>query len=274
MKSQIEKAEHFLKMHETPDILVLPNAFDAISARILAAEGFPALATTSGGCAFSLGYCDGENITRQEMIEVVGRISRAVDVPVSADMEAGFGVAPEKVAETVEMTIAAGAVGINIEDSEKGGKRALLDHQLSIERIQAARHAIDHSGVPIVLNARTDAFTVGSEDPITEAINRANAYFNSGADCVFVIGVSNSDVIGRLASEINGPLNILAGAQSPTIPELAELGVKRVTFGSGFAKVALTVVKESAKQLRESGSFSWLKGVLGQPDIHGLLGRN
>ena len=274
MMTQAEKAERFRALHRGPGILVLPNAFDVASARILADAGFEAIATTSGGCAFSLGFCDGENIPRDAMAAVIARIAAAVDLPLSADMEAGYGATPSAVADTVRATIDAGAVGINIEDSTKAGPRALLEFDLAVERIRAARAAASDAGLSMVINGRTDVYSVGGEDEVAlfdEATCRANAYLEAGADCAFVIGVRDSVVIGRLAAAIDGPLNILAGADSPPVAELEALGVKRVSVGSGFAKAALTVVKNGAKELKEKGTFEFTRGTLGQPDIHRIL---
>ena len=271
MNTQGDKAEKFLNLHQSNGILVLPNAFDVVSACLMADVGFDAVATTSGGCAFSLGYRDGENIPRAEMVAAISRISHALDIPVSADMEAGYGRSAEDVSETVEETIKAGAVGINIEDSQKNGPRALFDYELSIKRIKAARSAIDQSGIQMVLNARTDAFMTGEEEPTEVAIKRSNAYLEAGADCAFVIGVSDKAQIAKLAKEIDGPLNVLAGAKSPNILELEALGVKRVTFGSGFAKAGLSYIQTGLEELKKLGTYGWVEGTMGQPDIHRML---
>lgn len=274
MMNQIEKAEKLLALHKGDDILVLPNAYDAASACVLASEGFEAIATTSGGCAFAVGYCDGENLSRDQMAEIVKRMCDAVDIPVSADMEAGYGKDADAVAATIAATLQAGAVGANIEDGDKSGPRSLLDFDLSVDRIRAARKAADDAGIPLVLNARTDGFMLGSDDRdavIAESIRRCNAYLDAGADCTFTIGVSDAETIGTLADGIDGPLNVLAGATSPSIPELKSLGVKRVTFGSGFAKAALTLVQQGARELKETGTYSWVEGAMGQPDIHRIL---
>ena len=271
---QAEKAQVFRQLHERDDILVLPNAYDAASACLLADAGAAAIATTSGGCAFSLGYPDGERISRDEMCAVVQRICRATSLPVSADMEAGYGESAESVAETVLATIAAGAVGINIEDSTKGGARSLIDLGPAVERIKAARKAADTTGISLLINARTDAFSVrgdNSKEVFVEAVSRANAYLEAGADCAFVIGVRDRDTIGSLVKAINGPVNILAGPGSPTVGELARLGVKRVTVGSSFAKAALTLVRRGAEELLRDGTYGFAEGALGQPEIHKVL---
>ncbi|TDI68266.1 MAG: isocitrate lyase/phosphoenolpyruvate mutase family protein [Alphaproteobacteria bacterium] len=280
MTTQAEKAERFAALHRRPGILVLPNAYDAASAAIFADAGFKAIATTSGGCAFSLGFRDGEHITRDAMAAIVARICAAVDLPVSADMEAGYGATPEAVADTVRATIAAGAVGINIEDSTKTGPRELLEFDLAVARIRAARTAASDAGLAMVINGRTDVYSVAS-GPVGggggaalfhEASRRANAYLEAGADCAFIIGARDGELIGRLAAAIHGPLNVLAGAGSPSVAELEALGVKRVTVGSGFAKAALTVVKKGAEELRDKGTFEFTRGALGQADIHRILG--
>ncbi len=275
--NQADKAEKFLNLHRGVGILVLPNAYDVVSACVLADVGFEAIATTSGGCAFSLGFGDGEEISRAEMAAVVARIAAAVSLPVSADMEAGYGAQPADVGETVRATIDAGAVGINIEDSTKQGPRALLDFDLSINRIRAAREAASAAGLAMVINARTDVYPVaGAEDEamFAEAVRRANAYLDAGADCAFVIGVREGDLIGRLASAIDGPLNVLAGPDTPPVEELQRLGVKRVSLGSGFAKAALSHVKKAAEELRDHGTYGFTRGVLGQPEINRILKRD
>jgi 2-methylisocitrate lyase-like PEP mutase family enzyme len=269
---QIAFARDFREMHEGSEILVLPNAWDVASACVLVDEGFEAVATTSGGCAFSLGFCDGENIGRGEMIEVVKRIATSIQVPVTADMEAGYGTSPNDVSLTVRETISAGAVGINLEDSTKSGPRKLLELKLSVERIQAARQAAGAAGIRIVINARTDGYMLGSdEDMFDETVLRSNAYLEAGADCAFVIGVRNREVIGRLVKEINGPLNVLAGPGSPAISELQELGVSRVTVGGNIAKAAYSLVKKAANELKGIGTYEFASGVYTQPEMHRII---
>jgi len=269
---QKKRADAFLAMHRDKDIFVLPNAWDAISAGILVNAGFDAVATTCGGCAFALGFRDGEDIPRREMAAAVRRIADAVPVPVSADMEAGYGPSPEDVAETVRQTIKAGAVGINIEDSDKRNPGRLFDFALAVERIRAARAAAEAAGIPMLINARTDGFHHGNDDAIfADAVRRAHAYLEAGAGCIFVPFVSDAALIGRLAAAIDGPMNVLAGANTPPVPKLRELGVKRVTVGSNITKAALMAVKRAAEELRGPGSFEFARGVYGQPDIHRIL---
>lgn len=269
--TQAAKARRFAALHREDGIIVLPNCWDVGSACVLATAGFDAIATTSGGCAFSLGYCDGET-PRAEMLAMVKRIARAVSVPVSADMEAGYGKSPEEVAETVRLTIEAGVVGINIEDSDKSGPRRLLDFDLSVARIAAAVEAAKAGGMEIVVNARTDGYMIGSGDGVfEEAVRRANAYLDAGAGSAFVIGARDGELIARLVKAIHGPLNILAGPGTPPVAELRRIGVKRVTVGANIAKAALTLVRRAADELSGPGTYSFAEGAFTQPEIHRIL---
>lgn len=273
MTTQREKAEQLAEMHRGDGILVLPNSWDVASARVLVDAGFEAIATTSGGCAFSLGFPDGEHIGRDGMLDIVHRIAASVDVPVSADVEAGYGPAPEDVGRTIRGAIDAGAVGANIEDSDRRNPGKLFDFDLAVDRIRAGREAADATGIPLVLNARSDGFHHGSDEAIfDETVRRANAYLAAGADCAFIPFVADGALIGRLAAAIDGPMNVLAGADTPSVPELEALGVRRVTVGSGFAKAALTLVRRGAEELRTTGTFEFVRGAMGQPEIHRILG--
>ena len=255
---QIAKAETFRKQHDGSQILILPNAWDVASARLLEAAGFSAVATTSAGVNWALGYPDGEKIGRPTMLEAVRRIASGVSVPVTADMVAGFGPTPEDAAETVRGVIAAGAVGLNLEDSTGDPHNPLVEISLHVDKIRAAREAAITAGVPVVINARTDVFlaAVGAADTrLDHAIRRANAYREAGADCLFVPGVQDSVTIAQLARSITGPLNILARASSP-IPELARLGVARVSVGSGPMLAALGRLRRIAGELLGPGTFT------------------
>jgi len=267
-----ELAEHLTELHQGEDILVLPNAWDVVSARVLVDAGFEAIATTSGGCAFSLGFCDGEHISRAGMLEVVTRIANSVNVPVSADVEAGYGPSSEDVALTIRGVIEAGAVGANIEDSDKLNPGHLIPFELAVKRIGAGRAAANQAGVPVVINARVDGFHYGNDDTVfDDVIRRANAYLEAGATCAFIPFISDSDLIGRVAAAIDGPINILAGPDTPSVQNLKKLGVRRLTVGSSFAKAALKVLQESARELQTSGTFEFTRGVLSQNDVHRIL---
>ena len=214
----IAKARRLLELHAGPDVLVMANAWDVISAVILADMGFPAIATTSAGIAFARGYPDGQRIPRHEMIGEIERIARAVDIPLTADLESGYGDKPEDVAETISLALAAGAVGANIEDSYPDHPDRQYEPAEAVERIQAARAAADGLGVHLVINARCDNFLPGrprSTELIADAVERLNAYKLAGADCLFTPWVGDAETIAVLVRELDGPLNILAGPIPP-----------------------------------------------------------
>ena len=252
IRTQAAKAEQFRKLHHGPKMLFLPNAWDVASARILEEAGHPAIATTSAGIAYSLGYVDGENISRDEMLSVVARIARAVRVPVTADLEAGYGKTPQAIAETVKAAIEAGAIGMNLEDLSGDEKNPLVDLPKQVEKIQAVREAAAAMGVPFVLNARTDVYlaAVGPEEARFErTAERLRAYRNAGADCVFAPGVTNLETTAKLVKAVEAPLNILAGPNCPPMAQLEKIGVARVSTGSGIMRAAMGVVQRVAKEM-------------------------
>jgi 2-methylisocitrate lyase-like PEP mutase family enzyme len=250
------KAGALARLHVEGPMLVLPNAWDASSARIFIDAGFIALATTSAGIAFSLGYADGEKISRDEMLAAVARITRRVSVPITADLEAGYGLAPEAVAETVRRAIDVGAVGMNLEDRIED--EPLLEFSLAVERVRAARAAADAAGIPFALNARTDAFspTMGG---LPEAIRRGNAFRDAGATSVFVPFVGDRGTIEQLVQQIRAPVNVLGTPNAPTLKELAALGVRRVTFGSAPMRATLGLVRRMSREWREKGTYGTLE---------------
>jgi len=271
-KSQREQAEAFGRLHREPGILVLPNAWDVITARVIETAGFSAIATSSAGVAWALGYVDGERISRGEMLAVVRRIASSVRVPVTADMEAGYGTTPEAAAETARGVVAAGAVGLNLEDGTPDGR--LVDIALHQDRIRAVREAGKASGVPLVINARTDAFEVkewSSTERLGAAVRRANAYRAAGADCLFVPHVSDATTIGQLAREIDGPLNIIAGPPAPPIPELERLGVRRASLGPRVVQAALGLVRRAATELRERGTYDAMIDLIPFTELQRLV---
>ncbi len=269
----IAKAEAFRALHEGPEPLVLVNASDAATARIVVEAGYPAVATSSAGVAWLMGYPDGERIPREEMLWMVRRIAERVDVPVTADMEAGYGTAPEAVADTVNATIEAGAVGLNIEDSAPQSAEPLLDFDLSVARIAAGRKAADETGVPAVLNARCDVFLRGGKGAaaLDEAIRRCNAYRAAGADCLFVPFARDAATIGALANNIDGPVNILASAASPPLAELGRLGVARVSIGGLLSLAFGTLAREAAHELAGAGTYGFARDVILHPEMNALM---
>lgn len=269
------KAQRLLDLHGGPDVLVMPNPWDVVSAVILADMGFPALATTSAGIAFARGYPDGQRIPRHEMIGEIERIAGAVDVPVTADLESGYGERPEDVAETISLALAAGAVGANIEDSYPDHPDRQYESTEAAERIQAARAAADRLGVPFVINARCDTFLPGRQRnaaSMAEAIGRLNAYRSAGADCLFTPWVGDAETIAVLVRELDGPLNILAGPNTVPIPELKQLGVRRVSTGGGLYRSCLGHLEKAARELQGPGTFTYTNEAPSHGSIDKLLG--
>jgi 2-methylisocitrate lyase-like PEP mutase family enzyme len=260
---QIGKAEAFRRMHDRSRILVLPNAWDAASARIFEDAGFSAVATTSAGVSYTAGYPDGEAIPREDMVTILRWIARAVAVPVTADIESGFGSNAREVGETVRMVIEAGAVGINLEDTIHGAERQLYDLPLAIERIRAARAAAEAARVPIVINGRTDVYLLGIGDKTSRfdhAVRRLNAYREAGADCLYPIGYLDPQTIAALAKAVNGPINVIGVPGTPPVAELESLGVARVSTASGPARIAMTATHKLAAELARKGTFDIFGG--------------
>jgi 2-methylisocitrate lyase-like PEP mutase family enzyme len=256
----VEQAVAFGELHVSGEPLRLLNAWDAGSARLFQRAGARALGTTSAGVAFALGRPDGQRITRDELVDAVERIAAAVDVPVSADIEAGFGASPNEVGETVRRVIATGAVGVNIEDVGDGGEplRSLPDQVACLE---AARAAAEREGVPLFVNGRTDVYLLGvgaEQDRLAHASERLRAYVEAGADGVFVPGVADPKTIAALVAATPAPLNVLAGPQSPSVGELAALGVARVSVGSGPSRATLALLQQIAREYLEDGTLDTL----------------
>jgi 2-methylisocitrate lyase-like PEP mutase family enzyme len=274
MDPQTEKAMQFRQRHRGPGVLVLPNVWDVASARIIEEAGFPAIATTSAGIAYSLGYPDGQHISREEMVARVARIARAVKVPVTADIEAGYGATPEDAAKTTRELIQAGAAGMNLEDLSGDPVHLLLDLQLAVEKIKAARAAAAELRVPMVVNARTDVYLLPG-DPATqysETLRRLTAFRDAGADCVFAPGLKDAETIGRLVNAVQCPLNILAVAGTPSVPELEKLGVARVSLGSGPMRATLGLLRRMADELKATGTYSALEGAVPYAEVNKMLG--
>ena len=261
-------------MHRGPRVLLLPNVWDVVSARIFEEAGFGAIATTSAGIAFTLGYPDGQRISRDEMLAVVARIAAAVRVPVTADVESGYGERPEDAARTAKEVIATGAVGMNLEDAAHGAEHSLIDLPLQLEKIAAVREAAQSSGVPIVLNARTDVYLleIGAPEGRYDATRvRLRAFRDAGADCVFVPGLRDAETIRRLTRELGCPVNILAGPGSLSLPELEKLEVARVSLGSSPMRATLGLLERMAQELKSSGTYCALEGAPAHADVNRML---
>ena len=269
-----DQAEQLRALHRTPPILVLPNAWDAASARLIEAEGFRAIATTSAGVAAALGYPDGGIVPSNEMIEAVARIARSVKVPVTADIEHAYAATPNAVADVVLRVIAAGAVGINLEDCVPGATE-LEPLALQIDKIKSIIKASTTAGVRVVINARTDGFLRGFGDPETRlgvAIERGKAFLEAGADCVFVPGVRDAATIGALVKGIGGPINVLAVEGSPSINELEALGVARVSLGSGPMRATLGLLRDIVRELKAAGTYAtFTRNAMSFNDVNELM---
>jgi 2-methylisocitrate lyase-like PEP mutase family enzyme len=275
MEPRANQAVQLLQLHRGPNLLILPNAWDVASARIFEDAGFPAIATTSAGIAYSLGYPDGQHIPREEMMARIGRIARAVHVPVTADIEAGYGSTVEDAAKTTCELLQLGVVGMNLEDGSGDAANPLIDFQLAIDKVKAARQAAVDVRSQIVINARTDVFLLPGGNPdadYSEALRRLPAFRDAGADCVFAPGLKDAETIGRLAKAVECPLNILAGPGTPSIPALAKLGVARVSVGSGPMRATLGLLRRLAEELKASGTYNEMEGAVPYAEVNKLLG--
>ncbi len=262
---QKEKAEMFLKFHQDKEILVLLNSWDIGSSKLIEACGYKAIATTSMGVAASLGYPDNQVIQLSEMIQVITGIVNAVRVPVTVDIEAGYGENLNEIIDSVKKIIATGIVGINIEDSINLSPE-LLDETEFCERISAIRALSDSLGFHLVINARTDSFYTSSGSPLkklSESIKRGNKYREAGADCIFIQPLWEKETISTLVKEIKAPINILSnptigGGLPLSVSELQDLGVARLSLGSGLMKATLALIKKVADELSEKGTYNIL----------------
>jgi len=268
------KATVLRGLHGGREPLILVNVWDVASARIVESSGFAAVATSSAGIAFALGYPDGQRITREEMLASVSRIAHAVRVPVTADVESGYGNTPEAAAQTARGVIDAGAVGMNLEDATGEPDHPLTELPLQLEKIRAVRDTANRLKVPLVLNARTDVYLLQVGEPAIrydETARRLIAYRDAGADCVFVPGLRDAATIKRLVTDAQCPLNILAGPGSPSVVELYALGVARVSLGSGPMRAALGTLRRIAQTVKTSGDYELLANAPTHAEMNELL---
>jgi len=259
--AQLERAVRFAALHRGPAPLVLPNAWDAASALLFQAAGFPAVATTSAGLAWSLGHRDGEELPLAALLAAVARIAGALSVPLSVDLEAGFGRTPEEVSEVVMAVIGAGAVGINLEDADRSGGAPLRDVKLQVEILHAAKDAGRAAELPLFVNARTDIFWKGigeREDRLGQTLDRLRAYVAAGADGVFVPGLKEPADLAAVTRGVEAPLNVLATPGLPPVPDLAKLGVARLTVGSGAMRAVYGKLRKIATELQGPGTYEAL----------------
>ncbi len=268
---QSSMAAAFLARHRGPPVLLLPNAWDGLSARLFVAAGFDALATTSGGVAWALGYPDGEIAPWREVVAATARIVRTAQVPVTADIEAGYGATPAEVGEHVAEIIQAGVVGINLEDGLHGPIRSIAD---AAARLGAARAAAEKEGVPIVLNARCDIYFLqhGEENTrFAATVERCKAYLAAGADCVYPFGLRDPATIAALVQAVAAPVNITGRAGMPDAAAFERMGVARITIASAPALVAMSAIHKLATELRATGSFDGLAADIRHPEAQQLF---
>jgi 2-methylisocitrate lyase-like PEP mutase family enzyme len=272
-----EKSRKLRDLVRAPEILVMPGAYDVLSAVLFEQMGFKAIQGTSGGIAASLGYPDGEVMSRDLFVDVSGKFAGALSVPFNADGERGYGDESE-VKETVRALVARGVAGMNLEDGAGGkpdGARGLVPLSDQLRKIAAVMEAKRALRSEFFLNARVDAFHVVADDPkkaLDEAIRRGNAYAEAGGDCIFYLNLHARDTIGVVAKEVKAPVSILAGPQSPGVSELQDLGVARVSYGSGFLKAAIGATKRLAQELLQKGTAMGMKEGMQTPEISALLG--
>jgi 2-methylisocitrate lyase-like PEP mutase family enzyme len=273
VKDQKIKAEEFRELHHGKQILILPNGWDVPSARVFEDAGFPAIATSSAGMLVSLGYPDGETIGRNEFVSAVGRIARVLSVPLSSDIVAGFGRTTREVLLTVKAILKAGAVGINIEDFAHATKK-LFPTERQVQNVKAIKKLGETLNVPLVINARTDAFRFAEGDEearFKEAIRRATAYRDAGADCVYPMGLVNAASIASFVLALDFPVNVMVRKGLPEVSELQRLGVARVSFGPSASYATMGLLKRAAREVLEKGTYeSLIEGAISFDELNAL----
>lgn len=276
---QERKEKTFKCLHES-GIFVMPNAWDAGSAKFLASRGYASIGTTSAGMAYALGYRDSDpRLSKEWLFEALQRIVDAVAVPVSADLENGFGNAPEDVAATFARSIKIGCAGGSIEDVADYstiGHMVLLDQEHAVEKIQAARAEIDHANVPFILTARTECYLTGHPSPLNETIKRLAAFRDAGADCVFAPGIADLGDIELIVKEVGIPVNVLVGgrASSLTVEALRSVGVRRISTGSNIARLAYAAMEQASSEIMRQGTFTFGRNTLDGDTLDKLFDRN
>jgi 2-methylisocitrate lyase-like PEP mutase family enzyme len=272
---QKQLADAFRRAHRGP-LLLLPNAWDAMSARQFEAAGFGAVATTSGGLAWDLGHADGEKAPWREVVAAHERIVRAVRVPVTADIEAGYGDTPAQVSNSISEILDTGVVGFNLEDGTSRPDMPVRPIEDAVARIRAAREAANVAGVPAVINARVDLYIKSVGDPASrfdETVRRGKAYLAAGADCVYPFGLADLDTIARLVKALdNAPVNIVARAGTPPVADFAKIRVARISIASSATLAVMSLVKRIGEELRASGTFDGLEHSMNRPEAQKLFG--
>ncbi len=272
MRAQTEKGRIFRALHKRDSAFIIPNPWDVGTARLLAGLGFEALATTSAGYAFSLGQRD-NTIDRDQMMAHVSDIVSATDLPVSADLENGFGDDPDMVAETIRRAAATGLVGGSIEDATTRPDHPIYEHGLAVERVRAAAEVAHALPFPFTLTARAENYLVGRRD-LTDTIRRLQAYQEAGADVLYAPGLATRDDIAAVVRSVDRPVNVVMGLQGVqlSLAELSAIGVKRVSVGSALARAALGAFLRAAREMREHGTFAFAADAVSYGEISALFG--
>jgi 2-methylisocitrate lyase-like PEP mutase family enzyme len=271
MRTQTEKAAAFKALHESKGAFIIPNPYDMGTARLLAHLGFEALATTSAGCAFSLGQQD-YTLSREQVLAHVAEIVWATNLPVSADLEGGFGDDPEAVAKTFRLAVATGLAGGSIEDATNRPDNPIYEHELAVERVRAAAEVTKELRFPFMLTARCENYLVGRTD-LQDTIKRLQAYQEAGANVLYAPGLRTKEDIATVVSSVDRPVNVLMGLQGVdfNLAELSELGVKRVSVGSGLSRAALGAFLRAAQEMKEHGTFTFADDAVPYRDVSVML---
>ena len=267
--NQAQKARAFKALHDGPELFVIPNPWDGASAKILAAQGFKALTTTSAGLAFVLGKPDG-GVTREQSLWNAKLIVDSVDLPVAADLENGFGHRPEDAAETIRQAAAVGLVGGSIEDATGEADKPIYEFTQAVERVAAAAEAAHKLDFPFMFVARAEGFLHGQPD-LDEIVRRLQAFEKAGADVLFAPGLPNIDAVRTVVQSVSKPVNVVRGGPGPTIAELAAVGVRRVSVGGGLARAAYTALQKAGEELIGPGTFGWANGILPTAAVNKIM---
>lgn len=278
-KNQSSKAQHFFQLHKRSSTFVLPNAWDVISAKVFEESGYEAIGTTSAGIAASLGYQDGQNLPLHKLIETIEAIVRSINIPVSADIEAGYGSTVEEVVETVKKVLTAGAIGVNLEDATGNPKDPIFECTLQMEKIAAIRQfAESQEGAQLFINARTDLYWLDIGDTETrfhQAVTRAKAYQEAGADCIFIPGLNHIGDIQRFRNEISCPINLLASSKMPSLTDLSKVGIERISCGSGPFRATVNLLRAISDEIiNEQTFYHMTKDEIPYIDITALMENN
>ena len=275
MRTQAEKARRFHELHERPGIFIMPNPWDAGTAKLLASLGFEALATTSLGYATSIGRTDGTlSVSREELLANCKEIAEATELPVNADLENGYSHDPREAARIMQLAADAGVVGGSMEDASGDPAKPIYDFSLAVERVAAAVEVAGRLPFPFTLTARAENFLHGRPD-LDDTIKRLQAFAAAGADVLYAPGLRDLNTIRQVVSAVSKPLNVVMGLADPelTVAQLREAGVKRISVGGALSRLALAAVRHAAIAMRDEGSFRWVRNIMPAKELRGILTR-